>query len=218
MSNVNYDLLKEFNLSKKDSEPKVEENVFSPLRTIMNLNQRVKTITYHGGKVYLTSLNAMFMARRVSSKTMAYTRVTTELRKFSHQMDELTKELTEKFLTMVYQIAECRKSMRQKKKMLLALHSSDNVASARITELREAYRQDSNDDKSAFAGMRVVICNGMTRLTDLIRIGQNLVVLSKVEAMQAEEYSDVLSDISTRIESSLDKIEIISKAMKQSVV
>jgi len=190
---------------------------FSPLRTIMLLNQRVKDIAYHAKKVYLTALNAMFMARRVSSKTMAYTRVTTELRKFSHQMDKRMHILAEKFSEMVYKIADCRKTMRKKHHMIRALNMTNTSDSIRVMELRARYQDDHEDDRTAFIKMRHVISVEMVRLNDMIRVGQNLVVLSKVEAMQAEEYTEVLADISTRIEASLENVETIVKEMQQKV-
>ncbi|MFV2056924.1 MAG: hypothetical protein ACC707_10675 [Thiohalomonadales bacterium] len=190
---------------------------FSPLRTIMQLNQQVKHITYHASKVYLTALNAMFMARRVSSKTMAYTRVTTELRKFSHQMDTRMQELSDRFSEMVYEIADCRKAMRRKKSMRLALNMVKISNSTRVAELRMAYSGDNDNVETAFATMRQIIGNETKRLNDIIRIGQNLVVLSKVEAMQAEGYTEVLIDISRRIETRLDSIEYIVKEMQQKV-
>jgi len=204
MSNVNYELKRK------------EEN-FSPIRTIMLLNQRVKEITLYANRVYLTALNAMFMARRVSSKTMAYTRVTTELRKFSHQMDESMSELSDKISNMVFKSAECRKNLQRRVKMTHALSLTNNATSRRILELRQYYQQNNENDRSAFSKVSQVIINHMNRLNDLIRIGQNLVVLSKVEAMQADGYTEVLADISERIESSLEKIEDICKEMKASV-
>jgi len=57
----------------------------------------------------------------------------------------------------------------------------------------------------------------LVRINDLIRIGQNLVVLSKIEAVQAEEYTDVLIDISSRIESNLEEIDNIVKEMRHKI-
>ncbi len=189
----------------------------NPLQIIMALQQHVKDITRHAGKVYLTALNAMFMARRVSSKTMAYTRVTTELRKFSRQMDERMHILSGKCSAMTYKIADGSKTMKRKKKMRLALQMIKTSNSKLIANLRHYYKYDSDSIASLFDEMREVIRIELVRINDLTRIGQNLVVLSKVEAMQAEDYTDVLVDISARIESNLEEIDMIVKGMRQKI-
>jgi len=112
---------------------------FSALRIIMNLRQSVKNITHHANKVYLTALNAMFMARRISSRTIAYTRVTTELRRFSRQMDVHMKELSTLCSKITYQIADHNKKTKLAKKITLALQMTRVSNSKRVVELRKIY-------------------------------------------------------------------------------
>lgn len=203
--------------NNSSSSSAIAPPALSPLRIIMNLQQRVKDITYHAGKVYLTALNALFMARRVSSKTMAYTRVTTELRKFSRQMDDRMHALSGKCSGMTYKVANSSKVMKQKGKMRLALKMIKTSDSKIVANLRHFYKYDTDSIASMFTEMREIIRIELVRINDLTRIGQNLVVLSKVEAMQAEDYTDVLVEISARIESSLEEIDTIVKGMQQKI-
>ncbi len=136
-------------------------------------------------RLYLISLNAMFMAKRSGDEAGAFARVTAELRRFSERMQRQMDLLRQYVFQLVAQFSEQRRYGRILRLMVAA------EALAREAGYDGPVVQQPQDGKAAaerLATNCVLFGRTLGETRRLLVVGENLAVLAKVEAAAVQRH------------------------------
>jgi len=191
----------------------MSENV--ELLQIAMAREDIKNINEMARKIYMTALNAMLKARRTSCNNQGYTRVTAELRKFSVRMEESMRDLSLCATEIVKAVAMERTRKRIAVMMCRTVIESEkrkNMSNKRNISLvknKAKILNDNNDnnDKYGVAGLYCRFATSVDRIRPLCKLGQNVAVLAKVEAMYVAEDVQMLHDIAEEMDQIITTVE-----------
>jgi hypothetical protein len=171
------------------------------LGRIADVNENIKQIVRTSDKVYMIALNAMFMSRKTKVGVSGFSAVTSELRSFSGKLNKHMSKLKIRIGLLVDQVARVSK-LKKRRLLLEAAISRSGIHSHRKLNCIESDSLDLDLDIAVSQFL-----NELNKALTLIGVGQNLVVLAKVEANGAGELSHELTDIANSMDDTIVLIE-----------
>lgn len=174
---------------KKDESTNVcLENILS-LTTVARINENMKTIVNGSNSLYVIALNAMFASRAITNGANGFVEVTALLRNFSQRLDAQVSAIQIQIDSLIYQSAVMIKKQKHNKLLQEAIYLSDSV---HIPEhVRENNKKLCEEIETFIANFTMQI----SRCEMLMKLGENLSVLAKVEAAATEDGAISLTPI-----------------------
>lgn len=161
------------------------------LNNVAVINENMKKIVQSSNRLYVISLNAMFASRAISHGTNGFIEVTALLRDFSKRLESQVDIITSKINSLIVDSAQQVKT--QKHNALLAqavLLTEDMEMPARVSEHTQQVQKETGLLLSEFNTQ-------LSRFQKLIKIGENLAVLAKVEAVTTNDDENALLSITS---------------------
>lgn len=169
------------------------------LMRISFIKKSVKQVNELSRKIYLTGLNAMLMTRRAGGAGTGFSRVTTELRAFSEQLERAMSNLVIDGEKITFDVSYNVQQRRIGDLFREALRQSEERQGKRLFSHSIEQQESSNEFED--------MARAINHLSTLCRMGQNIAVLAKVEAMHVGAFSDVLLKIGDEVSVHVDCIE-----------
>jgi hypothetical protein len=186
-------------------------NAFS---TVLVLNEAVKKVVADSSRLYLTSLNAMFLARQVGSQAAGFTTVTTELRRFSNAMNQRMGALRVRIYDLVRQVSELQKiDLAYRYLQGAETRTGHHIVGSHCTvNRRTRVAAELGVNRARFGA-------DLANAQRLCTVGENLAVLAKVEAVGAgsDEAVKKLAYIADEVEEIVNRIQMALKDAEREV-
>jgi len=176
------------------------QDLTSTFSTVI-VNESIKQVESVTHRIYTVAINAMLIARKINIGTGSFTAVTTELRHFSNNLNNIMKEMKLEIENLVvlstllrkkyksYQIWEATQTL-SKDSYSLSLMNEVMTKKKHEKDQAIAAVQQSFEHLKEMTGKALKMCN----------LGENLSILAKVEASNANHYDNSLLQISHQIE------------------
>lgn len=156
------------------------QNAILSLKSVAEINEKMKQIVNASNRLYVISLNAMFASRSIGNGVKGFIEVTALLRDFSNRLDTQVGEISSEINNLVFQSASLTKKRRLNQLIRKALTLSSNFESSKqLKDQSLEFDQTLEDLTESFSRQ-------LSRCEFLMKIGENLVVLAKVESVSAE--------------------------------
>jgi len=155
----------------------------SSFDTVLVLNEAVKQVVAQSSRLYLTSLNAMFLAKQVGTQAAGFNTVTAELRRFSHAMNGRMDALRVRIYGLVREVSELQKLDLACRYLESATARTGRSGGCMVGSSRTAARRVAVASELALNRAKFAVDLG--NALRLCTVGENLAVLAKVEAVGA---------------------------------
>ena len=189
---------------------------YSDFVSVTHINEELKHITAHSRRIYLAALNAMLIARKISSNRSGFSSVTQELQSFSQKLDLLTSSVEKEIGILISNEAQYLKIRLLAKLGNKTLNSAEiNLTTLDRTELlsRLKLKQENADSQKNESRKNILLT--LRNLEKHCDLGENLAILAKVESTTVREFTQQLTSVSLEIENVIVNIhKCINRAMR----
>lgn len=176
---------------------------------VTKINETIKDIVRISRQVNLAALNAMFLSRKGGSRTVGFASVTTEMRKFSHGLDNQMQRLADSLNQLIYALSLCKKAEHTQALMHIALEQSrqflhDEVhLSINLRNEQKIMKIMHLVDEASLS-----VFKELEKSSTICSVGENLAVLAKIESQSGGEYESGLMNVANTIENIIEKINL----------
>lgn len=175
------------------------------LRRVVKANEDIKKVIRISSGVNLVALNAMLIAKRSGERSRGFAVVSSELRVFSHKLDGAMSGLGTLIFELVSDAAAMQKQ-RQEHGHLLAIVAQGKrmrelvaPALARVDERISGTVQEIGRDWQKLSLQ-------LNRVLQLCETGGSLARSAKIEAVYGGDMSNILKQVASRIEETVNEI------------
>lgn len=161
------------------------------LNDVARINENMKQIVQASNRLYVISLNAMFASRAISHGTNGFIEVTALLRDFSKRLESQVEIITSKINSLIVDSAQQVKTQKYNALLTQAVLLAEGMEMpARVSKHTKQVQKEAVLLLSEFNTQ-------LSRFQKLIKIGENLAVLAKVEAVTTNDDENALLSITS---------------------
>lgn len=186
-----------------------------PLRLVVEVNEGIRTVIGISRQVNLVAINAMIVAKQAGAQASGFRVVSSELRRFSRQLDGLMQELDRFIYLLVHSVAESARVHRHRHH--LDGIAADSPAAVAIAPARAHIDADRERvDAESLVRWRDLGFH-LDRALRLCGTGVALSRAAKIEAVYASTLSGDLRQVAGEIEAAILSILDTLKALRTGI-
>jgi len=170
------------------------------LNAVAEINEKMKLIVQGSNRLYIISLNAMFASRSATTVVRGFVEVTALLREFSQRLDHQVESIKNKINDLVLQSASLIKKQKLYNLSKLAVNQCDGI------ELPPIFLSNCQNIVSEIEEDSADFLRQLARCEMLLKIGENLAVLAKVEAVASNDDGLALTPITADMSETITRI------------
>lgn len=179
------------------------------LLKISEMNNAVRAVSKTSETLYMTALNAMFHARKASKQSSAFSTVTAELRKFSHDLNTIMESLSKENYSMIKAIASLTVVQQQSEKIEMALSlSTEGMRKSDREQLLRKKRISKEQAKNHIFNLQGNFSRLIKRLHASCKVGESLALLAQVETVSKAANDADLLHTSNKITKTVEHVSI----------
>lgn len=186
------------------------------LRRIVRVNESIKEVLQISAASYLVAINSMIIAKSVGEQLSGFGVVSTELRVFSHKLDEAMEKL--EMLTFgLVRMAALYKKLGKERRYLLDTMAKNQQAQGLLAPVLLRKEEQIQKLEASFADDKSRLASFLSRAIQLCKSGQALAKCAKIEAAYGGELSTVLNQIAEKIEVTVQQILMTLKVLETAI-
>lgn len=198
------------NMENIENETAVQPN---EMHRIVKANEEIKKVVRISSGVNLVALNAMLIAKRSGGKSRGFAVVSSELRVFSHRLEEAMTGLGALIFELVRDTSAMQKHHHERHHMRIALARDGklrDLVGPMLARREEAMRETGAAIRKDWHKLQLQI----SRVLQLCEIGGALSRSAKIEAVYGGDASATLKQVANQIEETVNEIFATLKSLR----
>lgn len=175
------------------------------LRGTASINEEIKHIIEISSKINLSAINAMLVARRAGDKSLGYSVVSFDLRKFSQQLDLNMNDIRHIIADLIQTVATLLGKYRDHS-LLIRTADRSELSRKNIAKSLLAKDKDVIDTKNIISAQSDILRNKLDASLKLCHKGASLARSAKIESAYGGNMSRVLTQVSQEVEDRMSEL------------